>query len=633
MSKFLAELLICAILNKIPERWAADYCGEIDFSPVHHFDFINAPFPMNAHFTGRIAEMGTLKKGFYTDRPAQSTQTIQTITGMSGCGKTQLALQYAYNEAGRYSVITWIDASSAISIRNSMETVLSALHIKYENVLPSFIEWANHEIGWLIIYDNFSGDFDLNKYLPSNNKTGDIIITTTDKFTSEYSSTINLDVFSPDEATDFLKWRTNSIYDHDASALAKRLGYYPLALEAAGAFLTKHDNETMLSYIKLIDQVHLSVLDQKPAANFYKNTTRKTLKIALSKVSNGDSIDLLKMLALFTDSGMDLKWIKYCLENPKVLSRFEDADVPVFLKRELSAIEFYDLISPLEKYSIVSHKNAMHRAGYDQFRNIRIITTHSLIRELMLEGINADSKIFQIMLEVFDNAAINQPFRDYDEIANFLLMGIKNISSGASEDILNKFSIMAVASLYIVSYPEDAQMDINLIKEILSGLIRVFGEDDIRVAYITALCFAKYGYELYEDFVPFIERAYLSILEKSSEYLAYAEEVARTFPSSTMEFCKIKDLCECMYLSMAFFICHKDKARTEKYRILFSKICDTYMSLTDDQEDKKELKLEKAIMDSLSQKYYAGYIEEFYPWHIAKSENNGIDWEKELTEF
>ena len=57
------------------------------------------------------------------------------------------------------------------------------------------------------------------------------------------------------------------------------------------------------------------------------------------------------------------------------------------------------------------------------------------------------------------------------------------------------------------------------------------------------------------------------------------------------------------------------------------------MSLTDDQEDKKELKLEKAIMDSLSQKYYAGYIEEFYPWHIAKSENNGIDWEKELTEF
>lgn len=78
--------------------------------------------------------------------------------------------------------------------------------------------------------------------------------------------------------------------------------------------------------------MHLSALDQNPAANFYKNTTRKTLEITLSKITNCNSIDLLKMLAFFTDSGMDLKWIKYCIENPEILSRFEDADVPVFLK-------------------------------------------------------------------------------------------------------------------------------------------------------------------------------------------------------------------------------------------------------------------------------------------------------------
>lgn len=380
--------------------------------------------------------------------------------------------------------------------------------------------------------------------------------------------------------------------------------------------------------------MHLSALDQNPAANFYKNTTRKTLEITLSKITNCNIIDLLKMLAFFTDSGMDLKWIKYCIENPEILSRFEDADVPVFLKRELSAIEFYNLIDPLEKYSIVSHRNAgQYYAKYEQFRHIRTIVTHSLIRELLLEEIDTDSKILQIMLEVFYDTTVNHPFRYYDSLAYFLLIVLRNTSSGMPEDMLKKLSILAVASLYIVPYPNDAQMDSMLIKEILSRIIEVFGENDIRVTYITALCFAKYGYELYGELVPFIESTYLSVLEKPSEYLAYAEEVSRTFPPSTMEFCKIEDLCECMYLSMAFFVCHKDKERIEQYRVLFSKICDIYMPLADGQEDKKYLKLTKTAMDALSPKYYAGYIAEVFPWHIAKLELDEIDWIKELTEF
>ena len=113
------------------------------------------------------------------------------------------------------------------------------------------------------------------------------------------------------------------------------------------------------------------------------------------------------------------------------------------------------------------------------------------------------------MLEVFYDTAVNHPFRYYDSLAYFLLIVLRNTFSGMPEDMLKKLSILAVASLYIVPYPNDAQMDSMLIKEILSRIIEVFGENDIRVTYITALCFAKYGYELYGELVPFIESTYL----------------------------------------------------------------------------------------------------------------------------
>ena len=79
----------------------------------------------------------------------------------------------------------------------------------------------------------------LEKYLPQT-ANGRVIITTRSSF-FPLSVTINIDIFTIDEAVLFLKKRTRKSgegYSYDlANALAERLQYLPLALEQAAAYI------------------------------------------------------------------------------------------------------------------------------------------------------------------------------------------------------------------------------------------------------------------------------------------------------------------------------------------------------------------------------------------------------------
>ena len=86
------------------------------------------PFQQNEKFYGREAEM---KKIVNHLSPKEGTSDLRTYTiyGRRGVGKTEIALQYAYENPSGFDAIFWIQCETSVSIRQSFTDVAVALNL------------------------------------------------------------------------------------------------------------------------------------------------------------------------------------------------------------------------------------------------------------------------------------------------------------------------------------------------------------------------------------------------------------------------------------------------------------------------------------------------------------------------
>ena len=66
----------------------------------------------NPNFTGRAEDLAALARSLASG----STVTVQSLRGMGGVGKTQLATEFAYAHAGDYDLVYWIAAEEPATI-------------------------------------------------------------------------------------------------------------------------------------------------------------------------------------------------------------------------------------------------------------------------------------------------------------------------------------------------------------------------------------------------------------------------------------------------------------------------------------------------------------------------------------
>lgn len=83
------------------------------------------PLRRNHKFWGREAELNAISYRFRTKDP--SLITFCKLYGMGGVGKTQIALEYAYQSTNAYDAIFWIPAESSIQI--SMHYLFLSQHL------------------------------------------------------------------------------------------------------------------------------------------------------------------------------------------------------------------------------------------------------------------------------------------------------------------------------------------------------------------------------------------------------------------------------------------------------------------------------------------------------------------------
>ena len=204
-------------------------------------------------FKGRRKTLQDLHKTLVRRAANKAVITAnQTIAGMGGVGKTRLTLEYAWQYSSEYSARLYAKADSASSLRQNLAELASTLQVttstQVEEQLQAVRHWLLTNARWLLILDNVDTEDAKNAVLDllPQLTNGHVLITSRLTTWIGMTDQIALDVLTELAAVEFLldrtagQRRTTADDAADAAVLAGLLGYLPLALEQAGAFIAKN---------------------------------------------------------------------------------------------------------------------------------------------------------------------------------------------------------------------------------------------------------------------------------------------------------------------------------------------------------------------------------------------------------
>jgi tetratricopeptide (TPR) repeat protein len=219
---------------------------------------VNLPYrSLGERFVGRGALLDRLHHALAGPPGAAAGSARPVVlTGLSGAGKTRVALEYAWAHAGDHTALLFATGDSPEALRGN----LAALCRKAVLDLPEQVDqeesrqfdavlrWLRLHRGWLLILDNLDSEDDAlaaEALLPAL-EGGQVLLTSQLLRWSGSVQTLAVDALPADAAAELLLARTagqRRVRADDAEqarALAEELGGLPLALEQAGAYVATH---------------------------------------------------------------------------------------------------------------------------------------------------------------------------------------------------------------------------------------------------------------------------------------------------------------------------------------------------------------------------------------------------------
>jgi hypothetical protein len=190
----------------------------------------------------------------------------QVLSGLGGVGKTQLAAQFArqLRDDGAVDLLVWVTASSREAILAGYAQATAALDLDIpnndiEHAANRFMSWLGQtNQRWLVVLDDLSAPTDLADWWPPPNPQGRTLVTTRRRdaaLRADGRVLYDVGLFSPDEALSYLmRALTGRQRSAEAELLAADLGYLPLALAQAAAYIADRDLDCVSYRRRLTDR-------------------------------------------------------------------------------------------------------------------------------------------------------------------------------------------------------------------------------------------------------------------------------------------------------------------------------------------------------------------------------------------
>ncbi|PVG01551.1 TPR-like protein [Serendipita vermifera] len=222
------------------------------------------------NFVMREEPWRRLEQVIEKEKSVSITQHVVVVSGMAGCGKTQLCTKFLHQYSLRFEKVFAIDGSSESSIQADLVAHIRSLGPRYSQASLTEVTLFlcdPRNTRWLLFIDNVDDiNLDLRRYLPDCNH-GVIIITTRNRLLGHMASKpglhLELDVMSAKEAALMLQSAAPSLQlPQDVEGLheiAKQLGYLPVALAQGGAYI-RENHCSANDYLELLKESRVQLL-------------------------------------------------------------------------------------------------------------------------------------------------------------------------------------------------------------------------------------------------------------------------------------------------------------------------------------------------------------------------------------
>ncbi len=345
-------------------------------------------------FTGREDSLAFLEA---VDQSTIISHPIKTVSGTGGIGKTRLAVTFAHNKLKQfqetkggsgYRSIIWFIVGTDVGIANQglmteqfqslgQQLGFNPKKINLNDLIKLIFERLGKEHGpYLVVFDNAQDLRSIKRFLPPSSVP--VIITTRNNNKRDWDLTfksITLNVFSPAEAHAYIKKvlrrsEANLYQEDEANALAKMLGYFPLALTQALTYIINESMQVTV-YLERITQQKAKYLqqpvaqgdpyqdDKNPDSDRYaarpreeydpqKATVWAVVHLSLEKVTHAIAHQILKGCAyLAPEVPIDMNLLGYWTVN------IEECQEAVSALRHYSLLENVTLLNHVRIHQLV----------------------------------------------------------------------------------------------------------------------------------------------------------------------------------------------------------------------------------------------------------------------------------------
>ncbi|MGI9173688.1 MAG: TIR domain-containing protein [Rhodothermales bacterium] len=261
-----------------PGREEAEEGAEAPTFPGALPDVWNVLHNRNPNFTGREGVLEDLHKAL---RSGQAAALRQTLAGLGGVGKTQLATEYAYRYHTDYEVVWWVRAEEPTTLAGDYALLARELDLPekdapdQEVVVQAVRRCLARRGKWLLVFDNASSKRDVHAYLPQG-EGGHVVITSRDADWGGVASPLTVRTWEREESVAFLLKRLGrGEAEAAAGALAETLGDLPLALAQAAAYV-QASGLSLGAYLALFETRRRELWDEEEPPLSYPDTVGTT---------------------------------------------------------------------------------------------------------------------------------------------------------------------------------------------------------------------------------------------------------------------------------------------------------------------------------------------------------------------